>query len=90
MELVIFSSILPIGAMAAAVMLYLLTALSRIFLNDDSFLPTIFAILNFIVHLGIFAICVLLKATAQEYLFILTVSSALALTVSRTGKEKEE
>ena len=90
MQLVIFSSVYSIVALLVALVLYLLIAAVRVIFGDVKIVTGILGGLNILVHLAIFALCLYLKATTQEILFILTVSTALALTVTKTGKEKEE
>ena len=93
MGLIIFSSMFSIIAVCVALGLYLLTAVIRIIFGNKKegrIIITILAALNMLVHLALFALCVYLKVTAQEIFFILVVSTALALTVAKLGKEKEE
>ena len=89
MELVIFSSTLSLAALFTALGLYLLTAVARIVFKNSGVITAILGILNLIDHLAIFALCLYLKASAQEMLFVLVISTALALTVTRLGEEKE-
>ena len=90
MQLVIFSSTLSLIALLTALGLYLLTAVARIVLGNRSGIVTaILGVLNFLTHIAIFAVCVYNKATAKEMLFILVISSALALTVTKVGKEEK-
>ena len=80
-------------AICAAIVLYLLTAVIRIvFANDKSgnVILAVLAILNILVHIALFGLCIYLKAATQEIFFVLVVSTALALTVTKVGREKEE
>ena len=93
MNLVIFSSMFSIIALGVSLELYLLTAVIRIIFGDEKegrIIITVLAVLNTLVHLAIFALCIWLKATAQEMFFVLVVSTALALTVSKIGNGKGE
>lgn len=89
MELVIFSSVLSIAAMAAAMVLYAAYAVVSAFMGQDGLVAQILAALNFAVHIALFAVCLYIKASMQEILFILVVSAAIALTVTKHGKEEE-
>ena len=89
MELVIFSSVLSISAMMAALVLYAVYAVAVRFLGEKNIVLSIIAIVNFAVHVALFALCVYLKASMQEMLFVLMVSTALALTVTKHGKEEK-
>ncbi len=50
----------------------------------------VLAIVSLLLHLGIFALLFVLKATPEEMLFLIMMSVALALTASRIKKEVSE
>lgn len=89
MDLVIFSSVLSIAAMVAVLVLYAAYAVIVRFFGEKSIIAMIIAILNVIVHLGLFAVCAYLKASLQEILFVLVVSASIAITVTKHGKEEQ-
>lgn len=88
MDLVIFSNKFSIIALAVAAGLYLLIAISRLVLGEKNILASILGGFNILLHIAIFALCLYIKASAQEMLFILVVSTSLALAVTRPGKEE--
>ena len=89
MELVIFSSAFSIAAMAAVLVLYAAYAVTAKFMGEDGLICKIIAALNIAVHVALFALCIYLKASLQEILFIVVVSAAVALTVTKHEREEQ-
>lgn len=92
-ELVIFKNILSISAMIGVIVLYLAIAAIRILFGDKVWAKTLVSViggLNFALHIALFAVCMYIGATYKEVFFILVTSTALALAVTRRGKEEEE
>ncbi len=86
MEYVIFNSPLSLIAFAVATGIYLILGIMRRYMPRMIIIPGILGILNIILHVGIFLLCMYLGATMQEILFVFVVSGAIALTVTRQRK----
>ena len=84
----IFTSPLSIAVLAALVLVYILIALFTRFMPKAKALPMVLGIIGIVLHIAIFAICLLLKATMAEILLIMVASLTIALwaTVRKEGK----
>jgi hypothetical protein len=86
MDYVIFNSPFSLIAFAVAAGLYLLTGIVRRYMPRQIALPCILGIINTVLHVGIFLLCLYLGTTLQEILFIFVVSGTVALFVTRRRK----
>lgn len=83
MDYVIFKSPFSLIAFAVAAGLYLLIGIIRRYMPRQVVFPCILGILNTVLHVGIFLLCLYLGATMQEILFVFVVSGAIALIATR-------
>lgn len=92
-ELVIFSSPLISILIAVTVLLHIASVvLRKVMAGNESIrniISSVLAILNLVTHGVIFVICLYLKASPEEMLFITMLSSAVAITATNIGREEE-
>ena len=87
MNLVIFSSGISIALLAAIALFYVAYGVLAKLKGEQITILTLVAIANFVLHLGFFATALFIKAPIEEILFVLTVSAAIAVTVTKRKKE---
>lgn len=87
MNLVIFSSGISIALLAAIALFYVAYGVLAKLKGEQITILTLVAIANFVLHLGFFATALSIKAPIEEILFVLTVSAAIAVTVTKRKKE---
>lgn len=89
MEIVIFSNIYSLIAMGVTLLLYVASAAVGMLGEELTVLKNIVGVLCIISQIVMFGVFFYIKASAQEIMFALMISTALALVTTAPRKEKK-